>query len=89
MLLAAKPTMERPRRVILNADACNEIDDQMAIVHALLSPELKVTGIIAAHYGTKKHANSMERSYQEILRLLALLGMEKRAGTYETYCIFH
>lgn len=76
MLLAAKPTMERPRRVILNADACNEIDDQMAIVHALLSPELKVTGIIAAHYGTKKHANSMERSYQEILRLLALLGME-------------
>ncbi len=76
MLLAVKPTVERPRRVILNTDAANEIDDQMAIVHALLSPELKVTGIIAAHYGTKRHANSMERSYQEILRLLALLGME-------------
>jgi len=76
MLLAAKPTMQKPRRVILNTDAFNEIDDQMAIAHALLSPELKVTGIIAAHYGTKKHANSMERSYQEILHLLALLGME-------------
>jgi len=76
MLLAGKPTMERPRRVILNTDANNEIDDQMAIVHALLSPELKVIGIIAAHYGAKRHANSMERSYQEILRLLALLGME-------------
>jgi len=74
MLLTGKPTPQRPRRVILNTDAANEIDDQMAIVHALLSPELKVEGIIAAHYDTNKDFNSMERSYEEILHLLHLLG---------------
>ncbi len=69
------PTLEKPRRVILNTDAHNEIDDQMAIVHALLSPELKIEGIIAAHYGTHTHKDSMERSCQEIHHLLNLLGM--------------
>lgn len=78
MLLVGRPTPKRPRRVILNTDAYNEIDDQMAIVHALLSPELNLEGIVAAHYGAKRHADSMERSYREILRLLVLLGMEKK-----------
>jgi len=76
LLLTGRATENQRRRVILNTDACNEIDDQMAIVHALLSPELKVEGIVAAHYGAKRHADSMERSYQEILRLLNLLDME-------------
>ncbi len=75
MLLTGRASEEHRRRVIVNTDACNEIDDQMAIVHALLSPELKVEGIVAAHYGAKRHADSMERSYQEILRLLDMLGM--------------
>jgi inosine-uridine nucleoside N-ribohydrolase len=48
----------------------------MAIVHALLSPELKIEGIIAAHYGIHTHEDSMERSYREIQHLLKLLGME-------------
>ncbi|MQY58943.1 MAG: nucleoside hydrolase [Clostridia bacterium] len=78
MLLGGKSTSQRPYRVIINTDACNEIDDQMAIVHALLSPELKVEGIVAAHYGTKKCADSMERSYREILHLLDLLEMKNR-----------
>lgn len=78
MLLDGKSTPQRPRRVIINTDACNEIDDQMAIVHALLSPELKVEGIVAAHYGTKRHTDSMERSYREILHLLDLLEMKNR-----------
>lgn len=75
MILGIKPTSQRPRRVILNTDAHNEIDDQMAIVHALLSPELKIEAIIAAHYGTEKERDSMEKSYKEILHLLDLLGM--------------
>jgi hypothetical protein len=74
--LGSAPSPERPRRVILNTDAHNEIDDQMAIVHALLSPELKVEGIIAAHYGTHTDKDSMEQSYREIQHLLKLLGME-------------
>jgi len=74
--LGGIPSPGRPRRVILNTDAHNEIDDQMAIVHALLSPELKVEGIIAAHYGTHTDKDSMEQSYREIQHLLKLLGME-------------
>ena len=76
--LGGAPTREKPRRVILNTDAHNEIDDQMAIVHALLSPELKIEGIVAAHYGTHAHSDSMERSYSEILHLLDLMGMGNR-----------
>ncbi|MGQ9748110.1 MAG: nucleoside hydrolase [Candidatus Caldatribacteriaceae bacterium] len=73
--LGIAPTPENPRQVIINTDAHNEIDDQMAIVHALLSSELKVEGIIAAHYGTHTHEDSMERSYREIEHLLNLLDM--------------
>ncbi len=76
--LGNAPTREKPRRVILNTDAHNEIDDQMAIVHALLSPELKIEGIVAAHYGTHTHSDSMERSYNEALHLLDLMGMGNR-----------
>lgn len=82
-LLGGKPTPENPRRVILNTDAHNEIDDQMAIVHALLSPELKIEGIIAAHYGTHTHEDSMERSYREIQHLLKLLGMEGKVPVFK------
>jgi len=83
MLLGGRPTAKRPRRVILNTDAHNEIDDQMAIVHALLSPELKIEGIVAAHYGTKRHTDSMERSYREILHLLTLLGMKDSVPVFK------
>lgn len=83
MLLGNKPTSEDRRRVILDTDANNEIDDQAAIVHALLSPELKVEGIIAAHYGKEKHKNSMEKSYQEVLHLLDLLGLDNEVPVYK------
>ncbi|MBE0478915.1 nucleoside hydrolase [Candidatus Aerophobetes bacterium] len=79
-LLGGKPTSGKPRRVILNTDACNEIDDQMAIIHALLSPELKIEGIIAAHYGIHTHRDSMQRSYNEIHHLLTLLGMQGKVN---------
>ncbi len=82
MLLKRKPTKENPLRVILNTDADNEIDDQMAIVHALLSPELKIEGIVAAHYGQERNEDSMERSYQEIIHLLNLLGMRDKIPVY-------
>lgn len=82
-LLRHFPTPNKPRRVILNTDAHNEIDDQMAIVHALLSPELKIEGIVAAHYGTHTHEDSMERSYQEIQHLLNLLDMQDKVKVFK------
>lgn len=57
---------EKIVRLITNTDAKNEADDQFAIVHALLSPKIDNKGFIAAHYGTKRHVDSMNRSYREL-----------------------
>ena len=61
-------------RVIVDTDAKNEADDQYAIMHHLLSPMLDVRGIVAAHFEQKAGhtGQSMEASWQEIGRLLAL-----------------
>lgn len=61
-------------RVIVDTDAKNEADDQFAIIHHLLSPSFDVRGIIAAHFEQKNRyaGDSMERSFQEIEKILAL-----------------
>lgn len=61
-------------RVIVDTDAKNEADDQFAIIHHLLSPSFDIRGIIAAHFEQKNRyaGDSMERSFQEIEKLLAL-----------------
>lgn len=64
-------------RMVLDTDTYNEIDDQFALVHALLSPErLKVEAVYAAPFHNERSngpEDGMERSYEEILRLLELL----------------
>lgn len=61
-------------RVIIDTDAKNEADDQYAIMHHLLTPSFDVRGIIAAHFESKAKTpgETMEMSYQEILRLMEL-----------------
>ena len=67
--------------VVLDTDACNEIDDQFAISYLLRSPErCCVKALYAAPYFNKRSespADGMEKSYREILRLLELLGEER------------
>ena len=58
---------EKRVRVIVNTDAKNEVDDQFAIVHALLSPSFRIAGIIPAHFGKEKSLHSMEGRRQRIL----------------------
>ena len=64
-------------RMVLDTDTYNEIDDQFAVVHALLSPEhLNVEALYAAPFHNNRSANAedgMEKSYDEILRLLDFL----------------
>ena len=60
-------------RLIINTDAKNEADDQFAIVHALLTPRFDIRGIIAAHFGERRTTTSMQESYDEIVKLLALM----------------
>lgn len=66
-------------RMVLDTDAYNEIDDQFAIIHALLSPKhLSVEAIYAAPFSNRRACDSaegMEKSYQEILKILFLLGL--------------
>ena len=61
-------------RMVLDTDTYNEIDDQFAVVQALLSPEqLDVEAIYAAPFHNRRSAgpaDGMEKSYEEILRLL-------------------
>lgn len=64
-------------RMVLDTDTYNEVDDQFALVYALLSPDrVKVEGIYAAPFHNSRSsgpADGMEKSYEEILRLLELL----------------
>jgi hypothetical protein len=64
-------------RIVIDTDTYNEIDDQFAVVHAMLSPEkLSVEGIYAApffNHRSTSPGNGMEMSYDEILRLLERL----------------
>lgn len=68
-----------PVRMVLDTDTYNEIDDQFAVVYALLSPEaMNVEAIYAAPFHNSRSsgpADGMEKSYTEILRLLELMGV--------------
>ena len=70
-----------PCNVVIDADAYNEIDDQFAIVHALLSDRLNVEAIYAAPFHNERRStdgpgDGMEMSFQEIGRLLEMLPVD-------------
>lgn len=53
---------EKRIKVILDSDVRNEVDDQFAIMHALMTPKFDVRGVIAAHFGHDRIRESMEAS---------------------------
>ena len=65
-------------RMVLDTDTFNEIDDQFALVQALLSPDrLDLEAIYAAPFHNSRSTgpgHGMELSYEEIGRLLDRLG---------------
>ena len=66
--------------MVIDTDAYNEIDDQFAIAYALKATQkLHVKALYAAPFFNDRStgpADGMERSYQEILKLLRLSGLE-------------
>lgn len=64
--------------VVIDTDTFNEIDDQYAVAYALMSPDrMVVEAVYAAPFvnaRSKSAAEGMEKSYQEILRILKFLG---------------
>lgn len=73
---------EKMVRVITNTDAKNEADDQFAIVQAILSPKFDNKGFIAAHFGTDRCSDSMERSYQELKIIFEKMKLPERDNLY-------
>nr|MBI1230066.1 nucleoside hydrolase [Cytophagales bacterium] len=65
---------------VIDTDTYNEIDDQFAVVYALLSPEkINVLAIYAAPYLNNRSTSAgdgMEKSFDEINRLMEKMGRE-------------
>ncbi len=74
-------------RMVLDTDTYNEIDDQFAVVHAILSPkELNLEAIYAAPFHNNRSTgpeDGMEKSYDEILRLLNFLQVKSKNFVYK------
>jgi inosine-uridine nucleoside N-ribohydrolase len=74
-------------RIVLDTDTYNEIDDQFALVYALLSPErIDCEAIYAAPFHNKRSegpADGMLKSYEEIGRVLARLGRSPDGWVYK------
>jgi inosine-uridine nucleoside N-ribohydrolase len=64
--------------MVLDTDTYNEIDDQFALVHTLLSPDrVRLEAIYAAPFhnrGSDGPADGMRKSYEEIHRVLEVAG---------------
>ena len=73
------PPVGRKIDMVLDTDTYNEVDDQFALAYALLSPErLNVQAIYAAPFYNDRSTSAgdgMEKSYQEILRLLGKMNI--------------
>jgi purine nucleosidase len=69
-----------PVRMVLDTDTYNEVDDQFAVVQSLLSPDkLRVEALYAAPFYNGRSdgpADGMQKSYEEILRLLERLDVD-------------
>jgi purine nucleosidase len=65
-------------RMVLDTDTYNEVDDQFALAYAFLSKEkIELEAVYAAPFHNNRSngpADGMEKSYEEILRLLKMLG---------------
>lgn len=65
-------------RMVLDTDTYNEVDDQFALAYAYLSKEkIELEAVYAAPFHNRRSsdpADGMEKSYDEILRLLKILG---------------
>jgi purine nucleosidase len=80
-----------PLSMVLDTDTYNEIDDQFALTYALLSPNLSLEAVYAAPFYNDRSSgpgDGMEKSYQEILRVMERLGMAGAAPAYRGSAAF-
>lgn len=75
------------RRVVLDTDTYNEVDDQFALAHLLLAPEVvSLEAVYAAPFfipsRSKSPADGMEKSYEEIHRVIDLVNPRERPPVF-------
>lgn len=64
--------------VVLDTDTYNEVDDQFALIYAILSDEINLIAVYAAPFHNERSSgpeDGMLRSYDEICRLTKLLNI--------------
>lgn len=95
-ILAAQPnsaTLEQllapptgPVDAVVDSDTYNEIDDQFAVAYAMLSaPRINLEAIYAAPYLNERStspADGMQKSYEEIERILSRLKKDPKGFVY-------
>ncbi|MDL2318869.1 nucleoside hydrolase [Eubacteriales bacterium OttesenSCG-928-A19] len=73
--------------MVLDTDTYNEVDDQFALAHCMLSPErLDVQAIYAAPFFNARSSGpeeGMEKSYEEIVRLLGKMNVKPDGLVYK------
>jgi inosine-uridine nucleoside N-ribohydrolase len=82
--------LEKPSKgvsMVLDTDTYNEIDDQFALVYALLSKEsFNLEAVYAAPFSNQRAdspAKGMELSYEEILRILGKMDMKSEGFAFK------
>ena len=74
-------------QAVLDTDTYNEIDDQFAVSYALLSPaHIEIEAVYAAPFHndrSRSAGDGMQKSYEEILRILGRLGKKPGGFAYE------
>ena len=71
------------KKMIIDTDAANEIDDQFAISYAALSPKIELLSANSAlHDDGYGHESGVIRSYDEILKTLALAVPNEKVPVY-------
>ena len=73
------------KKIILDTDTYNEIDDQFALAWAVLSDKIDLLSVNAAPFLNSRStspADGMEKSYAEILNILELISPDKKIPVY-------
>ena len=69
-----------PIMTVLDTDTYNEVDDQFTLAYAMLAREtIDLQAVVAAPFSNQRAAEpgeGMQKSYEEICRILALLGKD-------------
>ncbi len=76
---------DRKKKVILDTDAFNEIDDQFAIACLYYSEKVDLLAVLAEHYMHDRcncKETGMKRSYDEIVKVLSLCDPHYKTETY-------